>query len=461
MDGLRREKGVGIGGKSGWVLGLTLLAGCTFYQPEPLVSMPTWPRELPRLQVDPKSLPFPELAAHPFDPRDGLDMTEVATLAVVNNPDLKLVRDDLGIARAQAFDAGLLPDPQFYYSPQIPETNTPGENVIAFDVGLNYDLSALVLHHARQAAADAEAHKADLALLWQEWQVVGQARLLFVRIRAEEDLRATLQESRQVAAQLQRREEGALAQGNLTVTVLSADATTLQGIERQISDTELVLSQNRMALNALLGLAPETVLNLVGETNVPIPDAAEVRAQLPTLPQRRPDLRALAAGYEAQDQRLWQAILGQFPAINFGLLKARDNNGTNYHGYAVSTNLPILNRNRGVIAIEKATRQRLHDEYQLRINTAQQEIAQLLSDLTQLEHTLRSLDENLALQTRVARQSTLALQAGTLDLSANALVQEAHLTKLTEKITLEQAIREERVALETLVGGEFSGKEMK
>ncbi len=54
-----------------------------------------------------RTMPLPELAAHRFDPSDGLDIDEVAMLAVANNPDLKLSRDDLGIARAQAYSAGL------------------------------------------------------------------------------------------------------------------------------------------------------------------------------------------------------------------------------------------------------------------------------------------------------------------------------------------------------------------
>ncbi|MFP3693402.1 TolC family protein, partial [Burkholderia sp. SIMBA_048] len=75
---------------------------------------------LGRLQIDPAKMPLPELAAQRFDPSDGFDIEEVAMLAVANNPDLKLARDDLGIAQAQAFSAGLLPDPQIAVSSDYP-----------------------------------------------------------------------------------------------------------------------------------------------------------------------------------------------------------------------------------------------------------------------------------------------------------------------------------------------------
>jgi hypothetical protein len=43
-------------------------------------------------------------------------MDEVAMIAVVNNPDLKATRDQVGVAEAQAFAAGLLPNPQFSFA---------------------------------------------------------------------------------------------------------------------------------------------------------------------------------------------------------------------------------------------------------------------------------------------------------------------------------------------------------
>src|ERR1700761_7750262 len=87
------------------------LAGCATYEAQPLTPAPAAPATLADLHVDAASLPFPALAAHRFDPSDGLDIVETAMLAVANNPDLKLARDDAAIAHAQAYAAGLLPDP--------------------------------------------------------------------------------------------------------------------------------------------------------------------------------------------------------------------------------------------------------------------------------------------------------------------------------------------------------------
>lgn len=70
---------------------LFFLSGCATYQSLPLddgVAAADWRH----LTIDARDMPLPALARHRFDPSDGLDMTEVAMLAVVNNPDLKLAR---------------------------------------------------------------------------------------------------------------------------------------------------------------------------------------------------------------------------------------------------------------------------------------------------------------------------------------------------------------------------------
>src|SRR5262245_37485062 len=112
---MRRVTSASIPTDAGLVLACAmLLQGCTLYSPEHLTtrSTSTSAAQAERIRIDPSRMPLPELASHPFDPSDGFDIEEIAMLAVANNPSLKLARDDLGIAYAQAYSAGLLPDPQ-------------------------------------------------------------------------------------------------------------------------------------------------------------------------------------------------------------------------------------------------------------------------------------------------------------------------------------------------------------
>ncbi len=54
-----------------------------------------------------------------------LDMDQVATIAVINNPDLKSARFKAGVADAQAFEAGILPNPQLNAELLFPTNQEP------------------------------------------------------------------------------------------------------------------------------------------------------------------------------------------------------------------------------------------------------------------------------------------------------------------------------------------------
>ena len=174
-------------------------AACTTYAPKPLPDQVTFPQSAASITLDPARLPFRSLSSHIFNPADGLDMDEVAMLAVANNPQLRQARDALGIARAQSFAAGLLPDPQLGFTSDHP-TNGTAANTNAFNFNLSYDVNALLLRSSRKGAAQAEAQRVNLDLLWQEWQVVSQARLLFTRLTAQQALMAQLQAARSLLA---------------------------------------------------------------------------------------------------------------------------------------------------------------------------------------------------------------------------------------------------------------------
>jgi outer membrane protein TolC len=431
------------------------LAGCAVYRDKPLQMQPTSPQQVPHLTIAAGQMPLPELAAHRYDPNDGLDMTEVAMLAVVNNPDLKIARDEAGIASTQAFAAGLLPDPQLSASADFPTGDVPGSNYTAFSYGLSYDVGALLTRSSVKAAAEAEKRKTDLNLLWQEWQVVARARLLFIRNLEQDRLMAVLRENRQLLAKRYDRSRQALAEGNVTLDAVSADFGALQDMDRQINELQRQVRQNGYALNALLGLAPDVKLHLVGESRLPELDAKRIEIFLPQLASRRPDLLALKAGYESEDQRLRQAIIAQFPDVTIGLTRARDTSDVATLGFGVTMNLPLFNRNRGNVAIEQATRQRLYDEFQARLNGAVSEIRSILTDQELLERQLSNVREGVADAGRLSERAEAAYRAGNVTEMAYISLRGALLGKRLEEIALEQKILEQRVALQTLIGGEI------
>lgn len=396
-------------------------------------------------------MPTPELARHAFDPSDGLDMTEVAMLAVVNNPELRVVRDEAKVAEAQAFAAGILPNPQLSFSEDFPIQNDPALTT-AYALGLSYDVTALVTRGATISAAKAESRKSDLTLLWQEWQVVSQARKLFIDSRQQQRILALLNEQREHFARRYDAMRRALDQGNATIDAVGPQLTALQDVQRQIHDVERQTVQTQHQLNALLGLAPDAQYELTGQPELAPVDADEIRAAMADLPRRRPDLLALEAGYEAQDQRYRQAILAQFPALTLGLQRARDTSDINTRGFTVSLSLPLFNRNQGNIAIEKATRQRLYDEYRARLQTTYSDVDRLLTGYRLLEHQLRETGAGIDELEQAAGHARAAYQAGLIDTLNYTNLESSLIAKKLEALNLELIMLEEQLALQTLIG---------
>jgi outer membrane protein, heavy metal efflux system len=435
-----------------------ILAGCTIYSRKPLSEAPSLFRDLSHILIDARNMPLPELASHRFDPKDGLDMTETAMLAVVNNPELKLARDDCGIAHAQAFSAGLLPDPQLNYAVDFPTGNIPGSNYTAFTYGLSYDVLSLVTRSAVTKGAAADNRKIDLNLLWLEWQVVARARLFFIRTFEQDRLSKILEENRNLIAKRYDHAVKALNAGNLTLDAVSVDLAALQDANRQISELTRKISQNRANLNQLLGVAPDVILNLVGESSFPTLDDQKIKALLPGLVKRRPDILALKAGYDSQEQKYRKAVLEQFPALNIGITSARDTSNVNTIGFGITMNLPIFNRNRGNVAIEQATRKRLYDEFEMRLNRAYAEISQLLAEQHLTEKQLVEARQGMSIMTETAANAGAAFADGNIDETSYLNLRLALANKRIEEIGLEQLLLEQRVALQTLIGGELPVK---
>lgn len=429
------------------------LSGCATYRPSPLATGPQLPHRIPPLALDAAQLPFPEPVSHRFDASDGLDMVEAAMLAVVNNPDLVLARDDAHIVRAQAFAAGLLPDPQVTLGGDL--SNTAGAGAAkAFSLGLSYDITALITRSASRAAARSETRRSDLALLWQEWQVIAQARLLFIKLYGAQVQMHWLSQNRDVFADRYRRTAKALDLGLITADTVIPDLTALQGVEKQLHDLERQRNQDRHAFNALLGLSPELEVPLQGEPALDALDENAVTAAAAALPARRPDLLALQAGYQAQDRRYRAAILAQFPALNVGMTRARDNGNVYSNAVGITVSLPIFNRNRGNIAIEQATRQKLRDEYQVRLDTAAGDVDRLLAEQRINQRQRSEVVRGIAALASAQERAANAFRANNLDALTFANLQTGLLVKRLELAALDQSILEQRVALQTLLGGD-------
>jgi outer membrane protein TolC len=431
-----------------------VLTACQAYEPAPLNNRPELLSETASLKISPSDLPLPELGSHPFDPTRPLDMDEIAMIAVVNNPDLKAMRGLVGVAEAQAFAAGLLPNPQLSFAYGALITGV-GATTSSATATLGGDIVPLLIRSARRRAASANERSVRLNLLWQEWQIVSQARTFFARAVELERQRAVIEEYRKLFSERYQRSNTAMQQGNEILPTVVSDVAALQAVETQLHDTEQLILKNRHDLNALLGLAPEIELHLVDEVSVPAFDTVKLKSILLDLAQRRPDLLALVAGYEAEEEKLRQAIIEQFPKLNIAPNYTNDTTPVYTAGPVITIGLPIFDRNQGNIAIERATRQQLHDEYQARLDTAYSAAGRLITELNLIEAQYHA---NLASISRLRDAAAVADQAyaaGNLDERSFVDLHAALLAKEIESLKLEQTLLEQRIVLQTLIGSDI------
>jgi outer membrane protein TolC len=427
------------------------LAGCATYRPLPLPTTPDLSRDVTQAKPTSDALHFEALRSHRFDPSDGFDRIEFATLAVLGNPDLKAARADAGVARAQAFSAGLLPDPTIALT-RDHQLGYPEGSTIAFTAGLMIDFAALLNHPALSAAANADARKAALNLLWQEWQTVAQAELLFAKVVAQEKALVALRDDRTQFDTRWHRAKSAAERGLVSSDAAMPYLTALQDVTRQINELERQNNQSRHDLNALAGVSPDVKIALVDDETVAHIDDRDVHVGLANVLERRPDLAALRAGYEAEDDRYRGALIAQFPGFTFGPERARDTTNVNTTGFALGITLPVFNRNRGNIAIEQATREKLNAEYQTRLNATVTEVDRLLREQTVLERQLAEIGSSLAELDASKARADRAFEARNVDALVVTNVHASLLAKHIEQINAEEALTEQRIALQTLIG---------
>jgi len=416
---------------------VVLLTGCAAYRPLPLPTSP------------PLAASWHDLRhAGPLHPP--LSVADVAALAVENDPALRAARARLGVAHAEVLDAGILPNPSLSAA-LTPVIGGPGTTT-GWSVGLSQDLQALVTLRPRLQAARAAAGEIDASLLWQEWQVIGQARLLTVDLVEGARLGRLLRQARALLAHRATVTSRAVAQGNASLTTAAPDLAALTAVERQIDALDQLQQTRRHQLAALLGLDPGASLPLAPRLDLPEVPPAAVLASLPTLPERRPDLLALRLGYRAQNARVRAAILGQFPRLTIGFTSGSDTGGVLSIGPQVTLDLPVFDRNQGKIALARATRRQLRAEYAARLATAIGEVRAMAADSALLRRQLRLARRQLATTARMADAATAAFRAGNLTERAYVDFVTTRIETEQQILGLEQSLLEQQVAMATLTG---------
>jgi outer membrane protein TolC len=423
------------------------LSGCAMYTSRPLAKAPSVSDNPQRLKADLARLRLGPLKTIRIDPSDGLTPTEVAILAVLNNSELEARRRATRVSEAQVFAAGLLPDPQISGSVDNPVAGP--DTQLAYSVAASIDLAGLMQRTYARRSARFTAREADLNVLWAEWGVAQQARQFAETALAAEARVVFLRQVLALAADRSDRSGRALERRDVNLQTAAADLAVKLDAQAQLTMAVHDAEKARRDLNALLNLRADVVLPLVAGRVVAAYDAAAVRQALADLPERRPDLLALKAGYAAQDVNVRKAVLAQFPLNNIGAAYAKDTAGVITQSLQAAFALPIFNGGRGEVRIQKATREQLHAEYQARLDQTDAEVRNAQAEQMAALRQAALLRQEVPRLEALVKPAVAAYDRGDLDSQTYLTLSQTALTRRADLDDKELAARLAEIALET------------
>lgn len=379
---------------------------------------------------------------------------ELAVISVLVNPDLIALRAKERVAKAQVFDAGLLPDPQvgLLFDKTLHQTDPltiPLSNGYGFS--LSWDIAGLITRYAKVTIAAAKYQQVHYDVAWQEWLIANQAELLATRIYFLQQQVLLMEKNKLFVKRLLDVTYRNMQRHDAKIDEYALRQTAYLDLQDQLQTLQRTLKGTQLQLNQVLGLNPEEKVPLsYHKPNIkPHINAISLFKEARIY---RLDLLALRAGYQSQEYTIYQSILGQFPHFNLGLTRGQDTGAVNTIGVNLSFDIPVFNRNRGVIAIAYATREQLNLEYKARLHQTQADIAALVADLNLIAQTEQILATALPRLRHAEQVMSEGLKTGSITEITYLSVLADLFNKELRLLALKQNGAEQMIALQIALG---------
>jgi outer membrane protein TolC len=292
-----------------------------------------------------------------------------------------------------------------------------------------------------------------LDVAWQEWQIAMNARAAVYRVFSLDAQVARAREANEGLQQSTDAVQKAAEAHEKTVLDLAAVESASQDSRATMLALQQEFEKQRLGLNKILGVEPETNVTLRQGLNLPTRLAPpDERGLSDGLESRRLDLLGLQQGLESQDATVRAAVLAQFPKMSAAFVRASDTTNVHTTGFNVTIDVPIFDRNQGVIAAERATRQRLLDEYRQRVFEARSDVATAIADIRSLNQQIAAAEEALPLLEKLVDSAQTAIEQRNADVLSYYTARSNLLQKRIQLIKLQEQLLEAHTALEIASG---------
>jgi outer membrane protein, heavy metal efflux system len=376
---------------------------------------------------------------------DGLTSQEAVAIALWNSPSFQATLTDLGIARADLVEAGLLRNPVFS---------------LLFPIGpkqlewtLQFPFDALWQRPRRVAVAQLNAQAVGQRLVWDALALVAQARTAHADAAiADRRLLLTI-ENADLVQRLANITDARLRAGDISeleARSARSDAARVQVVRRAVEHDR---SLARLTLAATLGL--DTIAGQLRAVPSPLGDPSSCGAEPARLEEAlasRPDVRAAEIGIEAAAQRArWER------SRVLALIGLLDANGGGEEGFelgpGVNVDLPIFSRNQGAITRAEAEIERAGHQYSA---VRAQVVADVRSAGVRVQQAEQAIaawrDEIVPSLETEQRQAEAAYQAGEIPLFTLLDVSRRLVDGRSRGLDAEADLQRAIIALERSIG---------
>jgi len=277
---------------------------------------------------------------------------DAVQLAVLNNPELQVVYEELGVAQADVVQAGLLKNPVFSASVRFPARPYHG-----VDAGVEEEFVDLLFLPARKKMAESEFAASKARVGGRVVALAAEVRRAYYRAAAAGEIVGIRKEAQDAADSSAELAGRLFEAGN--ITELARDSYRAEAGQSKLDagDAALELAEARQELAKLMGLTMRLGEMRVagGLAELPVKELAEEELRKRALGQR---LEVIAARQEAAALLQQKDVAGTAAAISGGSVGAelvRDPDVKTTIGPAVSVAVPVFDQ--GQAANAKAVAQ--------------------------------------------------------------------------------------------------------
>ncbi|WP_089718650.1 TolC family protein [Candidatus Entotheonella palauensis] len=404
------------------------LAGCTQYTSAPLtllnahdalVSRGQMPLRLAIAAGDATTREWVPFAAE-VQLDDGLTLSEANTLALFYAPEVLTARSEERVAGAQILQAGRLANPELSVGPRL---STEDASLI-FPAVLSWEVPVGGDRQAERALATSQHQSSQWRVLATELTVLQDVRRRFIHLAALTQGRAILDDFYRSSVELLNRLSVLQQAGEVDSVTLYLARVEEQDAAVAVEEKVFEITQASQELRQRLGLLPTVAVDLHVEPALFV---------LPELPdanmealQQHPALQAAFAAYRSAEEALRLEVARQYPDLAMGPSLEVDDGDLSL-GAEINLTLPLLDRNRGGIAVAAERRAAAREVYQ--------------RTLLELTHTATAARLELQAAERfLTLHRTGALQAAYETAQAVELRLRTGLSNVVEVLTAQRAI---------------------